>query len=164
MPTERRSRTARSYCWSTLIEFSTPSAPGAEDCLADPAMHAVGTLGLPVECLERVKRAVTQAVTSAALPANGPYAAPFIAVRVLVSSGPGCPGEQCSGRIGGSPGPLHASETPIQPVAPPLPPGGWGFFLVKRSGARRDSPGGAQANRPTIELFLYRDGTSYAGR
>jgi hypothetical protein len=160
--TDDQREAARQQPWLLLAEISATSVAGTEACCVRGTMEAVQALGLSAECLERLRQAVCEAAAMVTLPAGEAGVVPPIVMRVLVSyrAGPR-PGEQNSGWAAVSTGPLRAVETPNRRAEPARPraPGGWGFFLIRRAGTRRDPQVYRAARRPAIELFLYREGS-----
>ena len=136
--------------WQTLAEFNLPSRPGANRLARDYLAATVQVLNLSVADLERLTKAVDEAVQNA-IESNNRYQLdlpPFIRVRVSAKAVADHIADQKDAPIPDSGRPHLAAI-----VSEPEPARGWGFFLIER--LVNDTQVTGEDRHHSIELFLY---------
>ncbi len=136
--------------WQTLTEFNLPSQLGINRLARDYVVAAVYVLNLSAADVERLTKAVDEAVQNA-IESNSRYQLdlpPFIRVRVSARAVADHIADQKDAPI-----PDSGRPHPVAKVSEPEPARGWGFFLIER--LVNDTQVTGEDRHHSIELFLY---------
>jgi hypothetical protein len=134
-------RSTQDPAWQLLAEFSLPGEPGKERQSAQQFTRGLGNLGMQLAQVERIRKAVVEAVRDAKKRADRDQESLPISVRLYVSAA--------------FMDDLSRSNPDAQQEASRGHPA-WGFFLIQRRGGNPQSPD--LPSQHLIELFLYQEG------
>lgn len=133
-------RTDQQSSWQLLLQFRLSGASSSEHQSLQRIMEAVGTLGLETSAMDRIGRAVLDALRQHTRREMQDLRHAPLSIRVWVSDGiGGYPLGRSSGTRGSGLGKRR----------------GWGFFLVQKE--ERDPQTCAGEAYHLIELYLYQE-------
>jgi len=127
--------------WQLLLQFASADGPAGERESAQRVAEAVRELGLPPSQMERIGKAVMEALRKATRRGHPDQPDRPVTVRVWISDG--CTEERSHSGANGRECGRQAGR-------------GWGFFMIQKQ-EENPQPGAGEAHR-LVELFLYQEG------